>query len=83
MSQAWVRAMEIELQRQALISLIVLIVFFAITMWVLYLVIKAAIRDGIRESGLLERRSATWASTVRSSSSPDTIPQMPEMRAER
>jgi len=82
MNQAWVRALEIELQRQALISLLVLIVVFAATMWVLYLVIKAAIRDGIRESGLLEARRSSRPA-IHAASVPETVPTMPDMRAER
>lgn len=83
MDQTWVKAFEIELQRQALVSLLVLLIFFAVGMWALYHVIKAAIRDGIRESGLLEVRQQTWRAAVNASSGPDTIPHMPDMRAER
>lgn len=66
MNQSWVRAMEIEMQRQALISLLVLIVFFAVFMWVLYIVIKAAIPDGIREVGLLQMRRSPFTRAIRS-----------------
>ena len=83
MNQSWTRAFEIELQRQALISLLVLLVFLAIGMWALYAVIKAAIRDGIRESGLLEVRHPTWRAAVDAAHGPDTVPHMPDMRAER
>lgn len=83
MNQAWVRAMEIELQRQALISLVVLALLFAISMWILYLVIKAAIRDGIRESGLVDVRRSSWRRAVENASHPDTVSQMPDMRADR
>ena len=83
MNPAWIRAMEIELQRQAVISLIVFIVLFAIATWVLYFVIKSAIRDGIRESGLLDRTRTTWTAAVHAANSPDTIPHMHDMRAER
>ncbi|MGE3348561.1 MAG: hypothetical protein AB7I35_14125 [Ramlibacter sp.] len=82
MNQAWLRALEIELQRQALISLLVLIVLFAVTMWVLYVVIKAAIRDGIRESGLLEMRR-TGRPSIQAAVVPESVPTMPDMRAER
>ena len=71
-----------ELQRQALISLLVLIVLFAVTMWVLYLVIKAAIRDGIRESGLVEMRRSSRV-PIQAAVIPETGPAMPDMRAER
>lgn len=83
MNQTWMRALEIELQRQALVSLLVLLIFFAVGMWALYHVIKAAIRDGIRESGLLDVRHQTWRAAVNSSNGPDTVPHMPDMRAER
>lgn len=83
MNQAWTRAFEIELQRQALVSLLVLVVFLALCMWALYHVIKAAIQDGIRESGLLEVRRATWREVADAAHGPDTIPHMPDMRAER
>jgi len=83
MNQVWIRALETELQRQALISLLVLIVLFAVTMWVLYLVIKAAIRDGIRESGLLETRRSARVPPIRAAAEAETVPQMPDMRAER
>jgi hypothetical protein len=82
MNQAWLRTLEMELQRQALISLLVLIVLFAVTMWVLYLVIKAAIRDGIRESGLLEMRRSSRP-PIQAAVVPETVPTMPDMRAER
>lgn len=83
MNQAWLRALEIELQRQALISLLILIVLFAMAMWVLYLVLKAAIRDGIRESGLLEARRSNRVPAVHVAAGSETIPPMPDMRAER
>lgn len=83
MNETWVRVLEIELQRQAIVSLLVLLIVFCVGMWALYQVIKAAIRDGIRESGLLEVRHQTWRAAVNASSGPDTIPHMPEMRAER
>lgn len=59
--QALARQIELEMQRQALLSLVVLAVFVAVMFWLLYITIKAAIRDGIKESGLVR----TWANTAR------------------
>lgn len=47
--------------------------------WALYFVIKAAIRDGIRESGLVDRQRPPLPTPA---IGPDTMP-MPDMRAER
>ncbi len=65
--EALARQVEQEAQRQALLSLVILCVFIAIMFWLLYIVIKAAIRDGIKESGLVP----TWAETVRLSKEQD------------
>jgi heme/copper-type cytochrome/quinol oxidase subunit 2 len=83
MSQAWLNALQAEIQRQVLIAMLISVVCFVVTMWVLYMVIKAAIRDGIQESGLIENRRASWSSAVTAASGPDTVPHMPEMRADR
>jgi hypothetical protein len=83
MSQAWLNALQAEIQRQVLIGILISVLCFIVTMWVLYIVIKAAIRDGIQESGLVESRRASWRSTVQAAGGPDTVPHMPEMRAER
>jgi hypothetical protein len=83
MSQAWLNALQAEIQRQVLIAMLFSVVCFVVTMWVLYMVIKAAIRDGIQESGLIESRRASWSSAVKAASGPDTVPHIPEMRADR
>jgi hypothetical protein len=83
MSQAWLNAVQAEMQRQVLIALLISLMCFIVTMWVLYVVIKAAIRDGIRESGLIESRLTSWSSVVKAAGGPDTVPHIPEMRAER
>lgn len=74
------KAFEIELQRLTIqLALWELITFLA-GMLVLYFVIRYAIRDGIRESGLLDavtrRREdrPTWTNTTK---------DLPDMRAER
>jgi hypothetical protein len=59
-------AMEAALTRYAIFSFAVSVLVFMVTMWVLYFVIKSAIRDGIIESGLVER----WATTVKVSQRP-------------
>lgn len=46
------KQLEIELNRAMVQVLILEAIGFAIAMWVLYLVIKYAIRDGINESNL-------------------------------
>jgi hypothetical protein len=79
MSNAYIRALEAEMNRQALFSLIVLIVVFAITMWVLYLVMRAAIRDGIRESGLVQ----TWRTTAAAIPQREASDTLPDMYADR
>lgn len=60
------QAVELELTRYMLFSVAVSVLGFMITMWVLYMVIKNAIRDGIRESGLVQ----TWAESVASVGGP-------------
>lgn len=52
---------EQEMQRQAILALVILAVLVALMFWLLYITIKAAIRDGIKESGLVP----TWAESVR------------------
>lgn len=70
------RALEAEMNRQmifwAAIELIAIIVFF----WVLYVVIKNAIRDGINESRLGDR----WTRAVVRS---QNTAELPDIRAER
>lgn len=51
------QALEIELTKMAVWVAAAQLLAFCITMFVLYLVIKAAIRDGINESKLVNR---TW-----------------------
>lgn len=46
--------MQLELDRLVFISFVAELIAFLIAMWVLYMVIKAAVRDGLRESGLVE-----------------------------
>ncbi|MGE3348518.1 MAG: hypothetical protein AB7I35_13995 [Ramlibacter sp.] len=70
--------LQAEITRMAFAGAILSALGFAVTMWVLYIVIKAAIRDGINESRLTLRRDQP-AQTYRS-----TAPaELPDMRAER
>lgn len=71
-------ALQAEMQRQALFELGVLLIVLAIACWITYAILKAAIRDGIRESGLVD----TWATAVRRSNAEETK-NLPDMRAER
>lgn len=72
------KAFELELQRLTIQLALWELLCFAVAMYVLYLVIRYAIRDGIRESGLLDvmskrnmRDRPAWART-----------QPPDMRAD-
>lgn len=71
------KALEMELTRIAIfwaaVELIAVILFF----WILYVVIKSAIRDGINESRLGNR----WQQTV--AASREEKSDLPPMRAER
>lgn len=54
---------------------------FAFAMWLVYFAVKCAIRDGIRESGLLTtwatvRRTTRESNADRSRNGPDTLPDM-------
>jgi hypothetical protein len=72
----WQAQMERAIAIEAGITLVVLLALTAVWFWVLYLVVKAAMRDAIRESGLLSHRPAP---TPRS-----TIPaELDNLRAER
>jgi hypothetical protein len=77
MPQSVIQQLEVEMQRQAIVSLLILALLFAFVMWVSYHVIRAAIRDGIKESGLVQRRPA-WQDTVRKAGAD----HLPEMRAD-
>jgi hypothetical protein len=67
--------MEFEMTRLLLFSAAASLAGFIVTMWVIYVVVKSAIRDGIRDSGLLEvlkYRSRSAAAN----------PLVPDMRAD-
>ncbi len=73
-------AVEVEMTRLLVWYLALSALAFAGTMWVLYVVIRLAIRDGIRDSGLVD----TWRTTARRAqdrTAADTLP--PDMSARR
>ncbi|NPC57018.1 hypothetical protein [Caenimonas soli] len=59
-----VQAFQLELTRMLLWYLGLSLVGFIATMWVLYIVVKSAIRDGINESGLVGNWRRTAAATA-------------------
>ena len=71
-----VRAFEIAIAREMLFGLAVALIALILSIWVTYLVIKNAIRDGINESRLGDK----WRASVASAQS---MEDMPDMRAER
>lgn len=73
------KQLEIELTRLAIWYVAAYLLGFIITMLALYYVIRSAIRDGIRDSGLVQ----TWQRIVASQMKPhaDTLP--PDIRADR
>ncbi|OGB13080.1 MAG: hypothetical protein A2W72_16175 [Burkholderiales bacterium RIFCSPLOWO2_12_67_14] len=52
---------------------------FIFSMWVLYLVIKSAIRDGINESRIAD----TWGRQVSAAKAREETTKMPPIRADR
>jgi len=72
------RAFEAEMTRAAIFWAAVELAAFIIGMYILYLVVKAAVRDGIQESGLI----ATWKQSVRAKAEQDHAAGLPDMRAD-
>ncbi len=77
------RAFEIQLAalrqdmlREQIFLLAITVILIGVMCWVSYLVIRAAIRDGIKESGLLEAIRAPRRTISQSSS------DLPDMRAD-
>lgn len=56
------QALETEMQRAAIFELAIFLIALMIGLWLTYLVIKHAIRDGINESDLVN----SWQKTARS-----------------
>lgn len=70
-----IKGFEAELTRIAIFSVAMEIIALILFFWVLYVVIKSAIRDGINESRLGERRTVITAR--------EETKDLPPMRAER
>ncbi len=79
------QAFELEMTRLTIFIFAVEAIAFIVVCWVMYIVIKSAIRDGINESRLGDR----WTAEVQKArwqadrEGPPTVPDMPDMRAER
>ncbi len=69
---------EIAMTRAMLFELAVLLIVLILTIWISYLVLKNAIRDGINESKLGDR----WRQTVERTTA-NNQGDLPDMRAER
>lgn len=74
-----INAFEQEMTRLSIFWTAIEIIAFMLTMWVLYGVIKAAVRDGINESKLVK----SWATTARTTRNDDPKGNLPDMRADR
>ena len=67
--------LQIAVQRQAAIELLVLLLLCALWIWIMYAVSKAAIRDAIKESGVVEElRDIARALRKDSDEGPITLP---------
>ena len=71
-----VKALEMAMAREMLFGLAVGLLALILSIWITYLVIKNAIRDGINESRLGDK----WRASVASAQS---MEDMPDMKAER
>jgi hypothetical protein len=71
-----VKAFEMAMAREMLFGLAVGLIALILSIWITYLVIKNAIRDGINESRLGDK----WRASVASAQS---MEDMPDMKAER
>lgn len=70
--ETWAREYVIRVALWELVAAIV-------TVLVLYYVVKAAVREGIRESGLIQSQGRSWQQAVREARAYETLP---DMRAE-
>ena len=71
-----VKAFEMAMAREMLFGLAVALIALILSIWITYLVIKNAIRDGINESRLGDK----WRASVVSA---EAMKDMPDMRADR
>lgn len=75
-----IEAMQTQLTRATIFLIAGQLVFLACMFWVLYLVLKSAIRDGINES----RLGDSWKAQVRAAERTDAEGgKLPPIRAER
>jgi hypothetical protein len=74
------QAFEAEMTRLTIFWMAIQLAGFIIGCWVLYVIIKTAIRDGINESRLGDR----WSQVVQAARKDETLkPHLPDMRADR
>ncbi len=79
MDLTFIKQYQEQMMRIALISGIGDVIAFLLGMWLLYRVIKAAIRDGINESRLAD----SWNTTVTRARVDEIKRSLPDMKAER
>ena len=72
------QGLTIELTQGLLLGVVLSAIASTLAMWVLYITIKAAVRDGIKESGLGD----TWGKTVAQAELVQAMSKLPEMRAD-
>lgn len=77
-----IQAFQTELLRVSLFWSAIELIAFIVVMWVLYLVVKAAVRDGIKEAGLVGTWERTVARERRKDGDRGEYPTLPEMRAD-
>ena len=70
-------AFQADMMRAQLFEIAVLLIALIVSAWLTYLVIKAAIRDGIKESGLVRNN---WERTVERHEARKS--DLPDMRAD-
>ena len=73
------KALEAEMTRAAIFGTAVEIIAVMIFLWLMYWVTKNAIRDGIKESGIVE----TWAKSVAIAKQREELKDLHNMRADR
>ena len=70
---------EAAMTRAMIFEIAVLLIALILSIWITYLVIKNAIRDGINESRLGDR----WRQAVDTAKGTNSTAEIPDMRAER
>lgn len=75
-----IKAFELELTRMAIFWGALELIGFLVGLWMLYLVIKNAIRNGINESNLTNN----WSNTAKTAIEKEAIARtIPDMKAEK